>query len=88
MSDTKFVQQVKVVAQATVRDHVSLSEMSFFDESGAPLSVGHSPAAHVAPVAVVNATDLATAEALANANKAAINALIAALIASGAMAAS
>ncbi len=45
-------------------------------------------AAHVAPVATANATDLATAEALANANKVAINALIASLIAAGLMAAS
>ena len=46
------------------------------------------PAAHVAPVAAPNATDLASAETLANANKTAINAIIASLIASGAMAAS
>lgn len=46
------------------------------------------PAAHVAPVATANATDLASAEALANANKVAINAIIASLIASGAMSAS
>lgn len=47
-----------------------------------------SQAAFVAPVATANATDLASAEALANANKVAINAVIASLIASGAMSAS
>jgi hypothetical protein len=85
----KFVQQVKVVTgQEAVREHVSLSEMSFFDEAGDPLVVGVSPAAHVAPVTTANATDLPTAQALANANKVAINAVIAALIAADLMAAS
>jgi hypothetical protein len=43
-------------------------------------------AANVAAVAVANASDLPTAIALANANKAAINAVIAALVAAGLMA--
>ena len=85
----KFVQQVKVVTgQEAVREHVSLSEMAFFDEDGNPIVIGNTAAAHVAPIATADATDLATAEALANANKAKINALIAALIAAGLMAAS
>jgi hypothetical protein len=44
-----------------------------------------SPAAAVAPVSAANAVDLPSAEALANANKVAINAIIAALIAAGLM---
>lgn len=43
-------------------------------------------AANVAKVTAPTATDLATAEALANANKAAINAVIDALVAAGLMA--
>jgi len=43
------------------------------------------PAAHVANVTTADATDLASAEALANANKAAINAILAALQAAGLM---
>lgn len=43
------------------------------------------PAAHVANVTTANATDLATAEALANANKAKINQILAALQAAGLM---
>jgi hypothetical protein len=42
-------------------------------------------AADVATVSTANATDLASAEALANANKAAINAILAALKAAGLM---
>lgn len=44
------------------------------------------PAADVAAVSAPNATDLASAETLANANKAAINATLAALKAAGLMA--
>jgi len=47
---------------------------------------GNAQAAHVASVSTANATDLASAEALANANKVAINALLAALQAAGLMA--
>lgn len=50
-------------------------------ESGA-----NTQAAHVANVTTVNATDLATAEALANANKAKINEILAAMQAAGQMA--
>lgn len=42
-------------------------------------------AAHVANVTAVDATDLASAEALANANKVTINAILAALQAAGLM---
>jgi hypothetical protein len=43
------------------------------------------PAADVPAVSVANATDLPSAEALANANKAAINAILVALKAAGLM---
>jgi len=43
------------------------------------------PAAHVANVTTANATDLPTAQALANANKAKINEILAALQAAGLM---
>lgn len=49
---------------------------------------GNTKAAFVAAVSAPTATDLTTAEALANANKAAINAVIASLIAAGLMASS
>lgn len=42
-------------------------------------------AANVPAITTANATDLASAEALANANKAAVNAIIAALQAAGLM---
>ena len=45
----------------------------------------HAPAAHVANVSAPDATDLASAETLANANKAAINAILASLQAAGLM---
>jgi len=46
---------------------------------------GNTPAAHVANVTTANAIDLASAEALANANKVTINAILAALQAAGLM---
>jgi hypothetical protein len=45
----------------------------------------HPLVAHIAAIATADATDLASSEALANACKAKINALIAALIAAGLM---
>lgn len=43
------------------------------------------PASHVASIATANATDLATAEALANATKVTVNQILAALQAAGLM---
>lgn len=63
------------------------------DEAGAAeliaainASEGFTEAADVAAVSTANATDLASAEALANANKTAINAILSSLKAAGIMA--
>lgn len=45
----------------------------------------HLPLAKIAAIATADATDLASAEALANANKAKINAILASLTAAGLM---
>lgn len=71
------------------RIHVAIANQDDADELIAAINADSpTPAAHVAPVSAANATDLASAETLANANKTAINAVIASLIASGAMSAS
>ena len=61
----------------------------YAEEIIAAINGGANPvAAHVANVTTANATDLASAEALANANKVAINAILASLQAAGLMASS
>lgn len=68
---------------------VAMGDKSSADEITAAVDSGsNSQAAFVAPVSAPNATDLASAETLANANKVAINAIIASMIAAGQMAAS
>lgn len=73
MSASKKLQALIKVA---IPDKAAAAEL-IADSSGV--------AAHVANVATADATDLASAEALANANKVAINAILAALQAAGLM---
>ena len=71
------------------RIRVAIANQDDADELIAAINADSpTPAAHVAPVAAPNATDLASAETLANANKAAINSIIANMIAAGSMSAS
>ena len=61
----------------------------FAEEIIAAINSGGNPvAAHVANVTTADASDLPTAEALANANKVAINAILSSLQAAGIMASS
>lgn len=81
----KFVQQFQVVTQATVRPATSLAPVAFFDAAGHPINPGAAPApaAANADVATANATDLASAEALANQLKTSFNSLQAKLRTAG-----
>lgn len=87
----RAIEQVQVVSQDSINPGTALHNMAFFDADGNVIDLtslnGLNEAAHVAPVTTANATDLTTAEALANANKVAINALIASLITAGLMSA-
>lgn len=87
MQNNNFVQQVKVVStQAKVRDHVHLSEMSFFDTNGNSVELVNRQSVYVANIVTPDATDLPTAITLANANKAKLNGLLTALKNAGLMA--
>lgn len=81
-----FVQQVEVVAdQAAKKPSTFAQKTAFFDAAGNPLNLGASATATVrgsvkkaaanADVATANATDLATAIALANQLKTTVNGL-------------
>jgi hypothetical protein len=78
MALSKKTKEIMVVALA---DKKAATELA-----AAVDAAGNSQAAHVANVTAADATDLASAEALANANKAAINAILAALQAAKLMA--
>lgn len=90
MARNQNVTQFRVNSQAAFRDTQNIEEIALFDADGNVIDLSSlgEVAAHVAPVATAAATDLASAEALANQNKATINAVIASLIASGLMASS
>ena len=68
----------------------SFLELALFNPDGTPFDLSGAeatePAANVALITTPDATDLTTAQALANANKAKINAVIQALVAAGLMA--
>lgn len=68
----------KLVAKTGIPSRKSVTQLALFNADGTPFAGGE-PGTHVAQVTTANATDLASAEALANANKTAINALIVSL---------
>lgn len=68
----------KIVAKTSIPSRKSVMQLALFNADGTPFA-GGAAGVHVAPVTTVNATDLASAEALANANKTTINALITSL---------
>lgn len=89
MSLGQSVQQAQLVSQAELVPLHSVTQLALFNADGTPFGgADGNVAAHVAPVTAATAVDLASAEALANANKTTINSLVASLIASGQMAAS
>jgi hypothetical protein len=73
--------KLKSRIRAAITNKVDADEMIAAIESGA-----NPKAAHVANVVAADATDLASAEALANANKVTTNAILAALQAANLMA--
>lgn len=82
----KFQEQIMVIPRADMRESVSTMEASFFDAAGNELTVGFTPATAVADITAADATDLATALVLANATKASVNEILAALRVAGLMA--
>lgn len=72
----------KYILEVAMANSKAADEISAAIDAAAPKAA----AAHVANVTVADATDLPSAEALANANKAAINAILASLQAAGLMA--
>lgn len=83
------ISQFQVETQAVVRPNPSLQlqRIALFNPNGTVFTGAPAAGVHVAPVTTANATDLTTAEALANANKTTLNALIASLQTAGFLAA-
>ena len=78
------VEQAQIVTQATLAPNQNVTQLALFSDSGEPIVLaGASAGTAVADVAVVDATDEASAVALANQNKATINELLASLRAAG-----
>lgn len=88
MARNQNVTQFRVNTQAEFRDTQNIEEVALFDENGdvIDLSGVGAQAADVAAIATPAATDLATAEALANQTKTTVNAILTALKTAGLMA--
>lgn len=79
------VDQAILVTQTKLRDLQNVTRLALFDANGNPISLGAASAgsaglvkqaANVAPITTANATDLATAQALANQLKTTVNDLL------------
>lgn len=73
-----FQQQIRVVSRDKVRASTTVIEAAFFDANGNPIPVG-AQANNVSAVSTADATDLATAQALANQLKTTVNAILTSL---------
>jgi hypothetical protein len=83
--------QVVVVTSTAIDPGQNSMRAAFYDEAGDPLTFGEAtivPGVAVAAVVAADATDLESAQTLANANKAALNALITSLTNAGFLASS
>ncbi len=79
-----ITQQLRVVAGGALKSGTFVQDVSFFDINGQPVAVGQK-AVNVPDITTANATDLPTTQALANQNKATVNAILTALKNAGLM---
>ena len=79
-------QQLRIATgQPALKLNTFVQEVAFYDVNGNPVNLG-TPAAFVAQITTPNATDLATAQALANQLKTTVNSTLTALKNAGLMA--
>lgn len=82
-------EQAQLVAGTTLDPAQGVTQLALYDANGNPVTFeGLTAGTHIAAIATVDATDLASALVLANATKAKVNALIASLQTAGLLAAS